>query len=68
MDNSKLNKNMKDAIIIIFIFICFSFIFFRIGVWKGENNIAIQYDIKINESTYLDSSGSEWRIPFRLFD
>jgi len=69
MDNKKLNEYLKDAFITIIIIIFASFIAYRIGIWKGENNITIEYDIKVSDTTFINTStGEEVRIPFRLFD
>lgn len=67
MDTKKLKDYVIESITIFMIIIIFSFIFYRIGVWRGENNMAIKYDIK-SDTTYYDSEGNEVRIPFRLFD
>jgi hypothetical protein len=68
VDSKKLKEHFKDALITIMVIIFASFITYRIGVWKGENNIAIQYDIKYDDTTHIYTNGLEERIPFRWFD
>ncbi len=67
MDNSKLKGYLKDSLVTILIIIVASFISYRIGVWRGENNIAEQYDIRISDTVHM-YNGYEERIPFRWFN
>jgi hypothetical protein len=69
MDNSKLKGYLRDALVSILIIIVASFISYRLGVWRGENNIAEQYDIRVSKSIIINvGTGEEIRIPFRWFD